>query len=188
MPLTGDRPTFSRGRRFVPEFSGEVILGSVPDDWVTRSKRRVEGGFVVREPRKRSEYSASDIEGEGVRIVAMGYWTATSIRLNDVLIRRMGDDRLSYEVSFRRWTRSAVMWSAALLCVFLVFGVPYYLFVESFLDLVASDPFWTIGGLLTGVFFCVGWPWVLTELHKANTARLLERIIRETLVGAQPSN
>jgi hypothetical protein len=170
-------PTISRIRWFIPRFEGEVELRSIPDDYVTRLEERVSGGFLVRGSRSRANYIVQPNSGDGVRIVAANFWSAINIGLNNVLVRRKDAQHLTYEVSFWRWTRYAVVLSGFILLVLVV----CYTLAENLSWSLPSTRFARLWMWSCALFFGVCWPCVLAELHKRPAARCLERILRETL-------
>lgn len=167
---------FNRKSLFRPRFAGRVQLERVPEDFVERLQRRVEEGFLIQGNRLRADYAAH-VEGGAVRIVAGGYWTAINIGLNDVRITKEDENHMTYEVTFGRWMKYAMVLCATIAGIALLALYCTELYVPNF-----SGPStrW-LANFALAFFFGVVWPLALTEFHKKPAATCLERIIRETL-------
>jgi len=168
---------------FVPEFEGAIKADNVPEDLTERIEARVRDGLFLPGSRRRANYVVHWRTRDEVRFSAADALTAFNIGLNDVVLRRESSTRITYRVTYWRWTRYAGLLCGgiglALLCG-LLFVLPWIspqqrktltspLFVALFGGNVA---FW---GFL--------WPWILAALHKKPAARCLERILQEELPG-----
>src|SRR5262249_43091414 len=105
------------------------------------------------------------------------FLTAYNIGLNDVRLSRRGSNILHYQVSFWRWTRTAI---AHGLLLGLVFAVCVAAIPEMWKQ-IAGQPFGILLFVSQAVFWCVLWPWALTAFHRIFAERALRRILQETM-------
>ncbi len=171
---------FSRRRVFIPRFSGELEFRALPDDLVTTLESRIQEGFLVRGNHARSNYRICSSSNDSATIWADDWRTAFNVGLNEVRLRREGDRRITFEVSFWRWTGYCAMLGMLIFVVLL--GA--FVFTDWTRPWLPQNRLETLGALSIGIFFCLCWPWVLTEFHKKPAARCLERILHETFADA----
>ena len=176
----GETMMFSRRRVFVPRFSGELEFRALPDDLVAALESRIQEGFLVRGNHARSNYRICSSSNDSVTISADDWWTAINVGLNEVKLRREGDQRITFEVSFWRWTTYAAMLGMLIFVVLLGACV----FTDWMRPWLSQNRLETLGACSVGIFFCLCWPWILTEFHKKPAARCLERILHETFTDA----
>src|SRR5882762_243524 len=119
-----DRGHGPRGRSalnpFIPEFDGQLELARVPDDFITRIRKRVEEGLLMRGNRKRANYAVRSAGNDEITFGAEDFLTAYNVGLNDVSVRRSGANTMRYHVTFWRWTLTAVVHGAILGLAFLI--------------------------------------------------------------------
>ncbi|HKQ56746.1 MAG TPA: hypothetical protein VJY35_02655 [Candidatus Eisenbacteria bacterium] len=162
---------------FMPQFSGQLALDPLPEDFATRLQRRVESGLLVAGRRDRADYQVMGRDRSGIHFVSRGFLTTYNVGLNDVTVNRAGGNQVRYHVTFWGWTRLAVL-QGLLLGTTLA---TVYLLSARFRDDVASHASgaWLFWGM--GMFWSLVWPWVLTALHRPHAERALRRILHETL-------
>ncbi len=171
---------FSRRRVFIPRFSGELEFRALPDDLVTTLESRIQEGFLVRGNHARSNYRICSSTNDSITICADDWWTAINVGLNEVRLRREGDRRITFEVSFWRWTGYCVMLGTLIFVVLL----SIFVFTDWMEPWLPQNRLETLGSLSIGIFFCLCWPWILTEFHKKPAARCLVRILHEIFADA----
>ncbi len=171
---------FSRRRVFIPRFSGELEFRALPDDLVTTLESRIQEGFLVRGNHARSNYRICSSTNDSITICADDWWTAINVGLNEVRLRREGDRRITFEVSFWRWTGYCVMLGTLIFVVLL----SIFVFTDWMEPWLPQNRLETLGSLSIGIFFCLSWPWILTEFHKKPAARCLVRILHEIFADA----
>ncbi len=172
----GEVMMFSRRRVFIPRFSGELEFRALPDDLVAALESRIQEGFLVRGNHARSNYRICSPSNDSVTIWADDWWTAINVGLNEVRLRREGDQRITFEVSFWRWTGYVAMLGMLIFAPLL--GI--FVFTDWMKPWLPPNRLETLGAWSIGIFFCLCWPWILTEFHKKPAARCLERILHET--------
>jgi len=164
-------------RAILPQFDGTIEVEPVPADFAARLARRVEDGLFIRGSRRRANYVVRERDDDVITFGAADLWTAMNIGLNDVEVRRVGDGRLTYRVSYWTWTGYCVALGAA---IGLVLVGAYLLWPGMAAD-VGAARFGAVIFWGNVIFWCGLWPWILTVLHKRPAARCLERILREEL-------
>jgi hypothetical protein len=166
------------GFSFRPSFEGQIVTDQVTDDLFDRLERRLDDGLFVSGRRNRAHYRVTNRSPETLEFEAEDFFTAYAIGLNHVTLRRTGRDTISYQVSFARWSRYAVIHGALLGLAFVIADMvpPLRHEIESYP--IGSTLFW---GMV--LFWSVAWPWLLTAFHRPFAARALERILREELRG-----
>ena len=166
--------------RMIPEFEGDLALGTVPDDFVERIRRRVESGLLQPGSRTRADYRVRSSDRDSIVFGAEGFSTAYAIGLNEVRLSRVGRDQVHYQVSYWRWTRAAVAHSAliGLVLAALYASLPG---VRRDVSLYPAGKviFWSMVG-----FWGLVWPWLLAAWHRGFAERALRRVLSETLGGA----
>lgn len=160
-----------------PEFAGQVTVDRLPDDFVSRIRKRVEDGLLSPGRRTRADYRVHSVGRDEIRFGAAGLPTAYNVGLNEVTVVRSRPDRVRYRVSYRRWARTAVLHGALLGLVFLI-GFSAMPALRRDVDSYPHGRllFWAIVG-----FFSLAWPWLLVAMHRPAAERALQRILRETL-------
>ena len=163
--------------RMVPEFEGDLSLRAIPDDFVERVRRRVEGGLLQPGNRVRADYRVRSSDRDSIAFGAEGFATAYAIGLNEVRLRRVGRDQVHYQVSFWRWTWAAVV-HGALMGVVLTAMYLVMPSVRRDVGLYPAGPaiFWCMVG-----FWGLLWPWILAAGHRGHAERALRRVLSETL-------
>src|SRR5437867_3873512 len=162
---------------FIPEFEGELELARIPDDFVTRVRRRVEAGLFLAGSRNRANYSVRSAGRDEIAFGADDFLTAYNVGLNDVSVRRRGSGALRYHAKYWRWTWSAVAHGAILGTILLICA----LVVPDMRRQVDSYPFgaYLFGGIL--IFFSLLWPWLLTAFHRKYAEQALRRILTDVM-------
>jgi hypothetical protein len=160
---------------FVPKFDGRLEVDQIPNDFVARIRKRVEEGFLVRGYRsRRTSYTVRSATSDEIILAAENFLTAYNVGLNNVHVRRGGPTTLLYQVSFWRWTWTAVAHGAMLGLLLLV----CFATIPEMRREVAAYSFGPV--ILTGllVFFSLLWPWILTAVHRPIAKKTLLRILR----------
>src|SRR5262250_2584354 len=103
----------SVGFSFRPSFAGEITVDHVPEDFLDRIEQRVVSGLFLPGKRRRANYRVIARNREALEFAAMDFATTYAIGLNHVVLR-IGRDTVSYEVSFARWTRTAMIHGAVI--------------------------------------------------------------------------
>ena len=175
---TGQGPALDMNP-FQPRFQGELDLPTVPQDFTSRIADRVRQGLFLPGSRNRANYSVRGSTLDEIRFGADDLWTAINVGLNEVEIRRVGTDCLSYDVQFRRWRNYAVGLGLIMAGVFalIILGATSM----GFEKWIGAGQMKEAGGIAIGAFFCLLWPWILVAIHKRFAAKCLVRILRETL-------
>jgi|SRR5262245_12516912 len=158
------------GFSFHPSFAGQITVDHVPEDFLDRIEQRVISGLFLPGKRRRANYRVVAKSSETLEFEAVDFATAYAIGLNHVVVRRIGGDTVSYEVSFARWARTAVIHGAVIGLLLAI------VFLVSPGDRIRS---WLSWGTLA--FWSLAWPWLLTAIHRPFAARALEAILREEL-------
>jgi len=162
---------------FIPEFEGDLELVRVPDDFVTRIRKRVEGGLLQPGNRRRANYAVRSSGRDEIEFSAEDLLTAYSIGLNDVRVERRNPNVIHYHVTFWRWVRIAVTHGLILAIGLLVCAAV----LPTFRRQVESYPqgYPVLVGMV--VFWCVLWPWILTAIHRRSAEGTLRRILQDTM-------
>ncbi|MGH7729832.1 MAG: hypothetical protein ACRENJ_01110 [Candidatus Eiseniibacteriota bacterium] len=166
---------------FAPEFEGELSFESLPDDFVTRIRARVDAGLLSPGTRARADYRVRAADRDGIAFGAEGWLTAYNVGLNEVTVRRVGRNQLQYQVTFWRWTRYAVVHGLVLAAVFLI---GYLTWPQLRRDVAAYPHGLWLAGVMMG-FFSLAWPWVMTALHRRPAEQALRRILTEAIGGTK---
>jgi hypothetical protein len=164
---------------FSPAYAGVIEVSAVPDDFIERMARRVETGLLRPGSRTRADYVVRSRSRDAISFAARGFWTAYSIGLNEVELRRESMQRIAYHGSFRRWATYAALHGLALSAVILVAVLAW----PDGRGQVSATPYgWPLFlGLLA--FFGLVWPWLLVAIHRRIVARSLEGIVREVVAA-----
>ena len=162
---------------FLPQFDGVLVVDAVPPDFTARLERRVNEGLLVRGSHVRADYHVQRVTPDEIRFRAGSLWTAINVGLNEVTVRRESDTRLTYAVTFWRWTAYAVSLCGGIAIPLGAFYVWFHLRPDTpAIPLWGQAIFW--GSVL---FWGIIWPWILTAFHKPFVRRCLERILLEEL-------
>jgi hypothetical protein len=162
---------------FIPEFEGDLELARIPDDFVTRMRKRVEAGLLWPGIRSRANYSVRSAGRDEVNFGADDLITAYNVGLNDVTVRRQGSNGVHYHAKFWRWTWMAVAHGAILgtIIVTCAFTIPD---MRRQID-TTPNGLYLFAGLL--LFFSLLWPWILTAFHRRFAEKALRRILSEVM-------
>jgi hypothetical protein len=164
------------GFSFRPSFGGGIQVDQVPEGFFDRIERRLASGWLVPGTRHRANYRVIGKSREAIEFEAVDFGTAYAIGLNHVVVRQVGRNVISYEVTFERWNRYALIHGALLgTLLALVYAAPLVR------QRVVSYPHgpWLFWGTLA--FWALAWPWLLTAIHRPFAARALDRILRQEL-------
>jgi hypothetical protein len=174
-----------------PRFSGQVQIAAAGAVFLEAMKARVQSGLLTGKPHWRSRYAVTTYTQQELAFRASDIMTAINVGLNQVILRTPGNRNVEYSVSYRKWAAYVVGLGAflgiALVVAFLFWDIETQIDQYPF----ASDPvsnrtiglafFWVLV-----VFWAVVWPWILIIMHRPFARKLLNRIIREVDIAAQP--
>jgi len=160
-------------------YDGSIEVGTVPADWSEQVGRRVETGLLMPGSRRRANYVVRSKSADFVSFRAGDFWTAYSVGLNEVELRRADGRHIAYHGSFGRWATYAAIQGFAVASAILI----AVLFIPGARAQVAA-----YGGLgwplliILLAFFGLAWPRVLVVIHRRFASRVLERVVREAVV------
>ena len=165
---------------FASAYEGSIEFDPLPTDWASRMARRIETGLFTPGSRRRANYVVRSKSSDAVSFSADDFWTALSVGLNDVELRRADGNRVAYQGSFRRWaTYAAIQGLAVVGAVLLV-----VLLLPGARDEVARYGGWGWPLLIILLaFFGLVLPRLLVVMHRRFASQALERIIREAVAA-----
>lgn len=166
---------------FRPRFAGIVKIRSPGAEFLDRFERRVQAGLLNGKPHWRVRYAVTRRSDHALAFRAGSFMTAINVGLNEVHLRIIGDQRLEYEVTYRRWAACVVAGGLALGGLLGTALIACFLLMPSMRgDIAAHDGgaavFW--GSV---VFWGFLWPWLLAALlipmHRRFARQFLIQII-----------
>lgn len=166
---------------FCPRTQGSVRFDPLPPDFTDRIRDRVEQGLLMRGSRVRANYTVREQTDDAIAFGAGDWWTAINIGLNEVDVRREGEQTLHYTVRFPRWTAYAVA-LCGVIAGFIALSFVVGGLLGAMREMTAGAWLATNAFVWGGVLFWgVVWPWVLAAFHKKHLRRFMERMLREEL-------
>ena len=162
---------------FIPEFEGDLEVARIPDDFVTRMRKRVEAGLLWPGIRSRANYSVRSAGRDEINFGADDFLTAYNVGLNDVTVRRQGSNAVHYHAKYWRWTWMAVVHGAILGTIIVICGFT----IPDMRRQIDTTPngLYLFSGLL--MFFSLLWPWILAAFHRGFAEKALRRILSEVM-------
>jgi hypothetical protein len=174
---------------FRPRFAGGVKIRSPGAEFLDRFARRVQAGLLTGKPHWRARYAVTRRADSQLAFRACTWMTAINVGLNDVELRILGDQRLEYVVTYRRWAAYAVVFGVAVCGLIGAALIACFLLLPDLRrDLAAHQGgaavFW--GSV---VFWGFLWPWLLAALaipmHKRFARQCLTHIIEQVDTQAE---
>jgi hypothetical protein len=160
---------------FSPTFGGTVNIRTPRTEFLGRLRRRIDAGFLVGTPHRRSRYVVTKQTDRELTFRAGDFPTAINVGLNRVEVRIGEDSRLEYWVTYRRWAACCVAFCAligtALIASYLLIPI---MRAEIAAHNGGAAVFW--GSV---AFWGFVWPWLLIGLHKPFARQCLNQILTE---------
>jgi hypothetical protein len=142
--------------------------------------RRIETGLLSPGSRRRANYVVRSKSSDAVSFSADDFWTAFSIGMNDVELRRADVNRIAYHGSFRRWAAYAAIQGLAVVGAILIVVL---LWPGERAEVARYGVWgWPLIIILLA-FFGLVWPRLLVVMHRQFAVRALERIVREAMAA-----
>jgi hypothetical protein len=166
---------------FTPRFAGVVKIRSPGTEFLDRFERRVQAGLLTGKPDWRTRYASTRRSDHELAFRACNLMTASNVGLNEVELRTLGDQRLEYVVTYRRWAAYVVVSGVALGGVLGIALIASFLLLPGMRRDIAAREGGTAVFWGSVVFWGFLWPWLLAALlspmHKRFAARCLIHII-----------
>ena len=176
--------SWSRKMKLIPELDGELSITSTEQQFDTTLRERVVRGFLGMQPGIRQQYEVIDSDSGERTVRATNWLTAINIGMNHLSLKNAGKGKLTYRLTYWRWTAYCVALGAILglvmMVLFLVMDVREY---------IANNPQARIPGLTIdqNVYFAWGnivfwgfvWPWILVAMHKRTLRKMVAKTISE---------
>lgn len=173
----------------LPEIAGTCPIGSPPREFCARMQRRVDAGLLSGRPHPRSSYAVTHASPTGLRIRALGWWTAINVGLNELDLEAPRAGLVRYRIRYWRWAAFGILLSAGLgvvgLALLLAADVRSYIAAhqqQMVPGLSVDQNLLLAWGLV--LFWGFVWPWVLIHLHQRPLRRLVEGLISEVDAGS----
>jgi hypothetical protein len=165
---------------FSTTFEGCMELEAVPADFTERMAQRVEEGLLYRGSRRRANYSVRHLDRASIHFGADDALTGFNIGLNEVVLRRVDEHRISCRVDYGRWARFATYLSLAV-----TLPLAIVLLIPQVHKVFTGNPIlpYALWGMV--LFWGVVWPWMLGRMHRVSAAHCLERVVREVCAGQE---
>lgn len=168
---------------FRPLFAGSVTISSPGAEFLERFERRVQAGLLTGKSHWRARYAVTRRTDHELAFRACSLMTAINVGLNDVELRILGDQRLEYVVTYRRWAAYVVVYGIALCGLIGIALIACFLLMPGMRRDIAAQE----GGVIvfwgSVVFWGFLWPWLLAALlipmHKRFARQCLIHIIEQ---------